>query len=101
MSANVSFISFSVVVIFIIRLFSTSTCRVPKLIGDNFGNGSKVLLRKVELAQRKDVPHQAAVGFLAKCIMYNFSPMFSQYKLCRSAVTYRKPAASILFTGFC
>jgi len=54
------------------------------LIGDHFGSEAKVLLRKVELAQRKAVRHQAAVDFLTKCVAYNLSPRFLQFKLYRS-----------------
>jgi len=75
---------FALAVIFIIRLFSTSAFRVPKLIGGHFGSEAKVLLRKVELAQRKAVRHQAAVDFLTKCVTYNLPPRFLQFKLYRS-----------------
>jgi len=71
---KMSLISFSLTVIFIIRLFSTSIFRVPKLFGGHFGSGTKVLLRKVEFAQRKAVRHQAAVDFPTKCVMYNLFP---------------------------
>ena len=47
---NLSFVSIAMAVIFIIRLFSTSAFRVPKLIDGHFGSEAKVLLRKVELA---------------------------------------------------
>ena len=81
---KISVVSFALAVIFIIRLFSTSVFRVPKLIGGHFGSEAKVLLRKVELAQRKAVRHQAAVDFLTKCVTYNLSPRFLQFKLHRS-----------------
>jgi len=39
-----SVVSFALAVVFIIRLFSTSAFRVPKLIGGYFGSEAKVLL---------------------------------------------------------
>ena len=39
-----SVVSFALAVVFIIRLFSTSAFRVPKLIGGHFGSEAKVLL---------------------------------------------------------
>jgi len=42
-----SVVSFALAVVFIIRLFSTSAFRVPKLIGGHFGSEAKVLLRSV------------------------------------------------------
>jgi len=78
------YVSFSLDVIFMIRLFNTSAFRLPKLISGHFGSEAKVLLRKVELAQHKAVQHQAAVEFLTKCATYNLSPRFLQFKLYRS-----------------
>jgi len=49
-----SFVSFSLAVIFIIRLFSTSAFRVPKLIGGHFGSETKVLLSVVALGPLHD-----------------------------------------------
>jgi len=44
--------SIALAVIFIIRLFSTSALRVPKLIGGHFGSGTKVLLKRAMQAVR-------------------------------------------------
>ena len=96
---SMPFLSFALAVIFIIRLFSTSAFRVPKLIGSHFGSEAKVLLRKVELAQRKAVRHQAAADFLTKCVTYNLSP--GSYSLNSTGLTYRRRAACTLFAGFC